>query len=1176
MPIVSDHLLLAIPFHKTHTKHSNQWLDHTSRNGQGSYVARANRHCTASTLDKLGTCVQIKPRGQLTIDTGDIAPTLAAATQQITIEFWAEPADGPDSTSNGQRRQQLLTSGAINVWLEGRSLHWQINNTLTQAIADVTGLHHWAIVVDNFDAAPSLTIYRDGAACQVVSTAIAPPTTESQPKPETALTTWMIGAEQNGWTGKLAHLRIWSAALDAAQLEKNIRRDVTAHTSFKASTGFEWQLLNGEDEPALYIQGLQTIFLEIHNVTQSTHLVIPKDEGSASVEHYHLQLVFRPGTLANQALENFKEAFSRLADNTGWDVSVDQWEEQDCLSFLWVGTANIAHKSLNNGEKLKLQLPGLAAAPGSGSRTSRVMLRYDQLQLNSDGREIFSGPISGNRIQLLNILYRPFGYRPFGYRKLPLDVGVVGAPVVLTNGEKETSLTLYLKNLKSEPLVLGTSGDADETPKFMLEVDAVQKTDVNGQELHLKGLADDNDWNDPTSTRPDIDINKSAAQTEGTVSWDIIPKLKSNDGNEQSPEKIGFTADEVFLLTLKFKTTVPPGRSIVRLRYKDFADYGEGVFELPIDIVAAVPTKVSDGGAGYGLALGHDPRVDHNHPNAEALPEMLSVFKEKGNGDAVKIENSGSGAGLTITNKSASNGLNVKQTGDGGAVRIENAGSGAGLTIDNTSASNGLNVVQSGRGLAAQFTGGSGVEILGNLNLRTLQITETTSEKGENEKSVSITTSTSNNNRITQINRDLNLYLRLDQLDVSDTSGKGHSCNKSGNPQVFADSQMGNCLKFNGGQTISCDGISLANKSFTIQFWAKRQEVNNSDHGWIMGQGRNSNHKGLHIGFRDPSNESTLAFAFYGNDANLLHQTGTDWHHWACVYDNDKKERMIFRDGIEVKRQFEIEPYTGSGTFYIGKITFTGLKFKGYLSDVRVHYRALSAADVLLCMKEKLDEILIEQLKTQKEQNGQVLVESTPAVHIEKTNKGDLKVSSRIRDKTGEVMPVGAVLPFAGKFPPDGWLLCAGQTVRGEEYKDLSKVLYGDDSDEVKVPDYRQKFLAGATGVGDYALRVFGGQDKVRLETQNLPVHNHEIDFNNPENGAHNHTIRWGEGGGKGNFVDSTDYDKNHSYDASDMIWGGNHSHHIKGSTKKSGGLNNPEPHENRPPYVALNYIIKY
>jgi len=96
-------------------------------------------------------------------------------------------------------------------------------------------------------------------------------------------------------------------------------------------------------------------------------------------------------------------------------------------------------------------------------------------------------------------------------------------------------------------------------------------------------------------------------------------------------------------------------------------------------------------------------------------------------------------------------------------------------------------------------------------------------------------------------------------------------------------------------------GIDLATKSFTVEFWAKRAEGASSENAFhaALGQGANQANQGLVIGFRA---SNVFTFSFTDNDLDTAEPyPDTDWHHWACVYEYDgtqgKGRRLIYRDG---------------------------------------------------------------------------------------------------------------------------------------------------------------------------------------------------------------------------------------------------------------------------------------
>lgn len=136
-------------------------------------------------------------------------------------------------------------------------------------------------------------------------------------------------------------------------------------------------------------------------------------------------------------------------------------------------------------------------------------------------------------------------------------------------------------------------------------------------------------------------------------------------------------------------------------------------------------------------------------------------------------------------------------------------------------------------------------------------------------------------------------------------------------------------------------GIDLANQSFTLMAWAKRDSTGRWD--MIMGQGTEAQNQGLHFGFRD-NNKFTCGF--YGNDLDTPAYTDTEWHHWTCTYDANIGYRIVYRDGVRVASGFGLfAHYRGSGNLYIGR-ALGDAYFRGLIDDVRVYRRALSSYEI--------------------------------------------------------------------------------------------------------------------------------------------------------------------------------------------------------------------------------------
>ncbi len=140
------------------------------------------------------------------------------------------------------------------------------------------------------------------------------------------------------------------------------------------------------------------------------------------------------------------------------------------------------------------------------------------------------------------------------------------------------------------------------------------------------------------------------------------------------------------------------------------------------------------------------------------------------------------------------------------------------------------------------------------------------------------------------------------------------------------------------------------------------------------------------------------------------------------------------------------------------------------------------------------------------------------------------------------LLPRGAIIMWSGETVPEGWALCDGQN---------------------GTPDLRDRFVVGS-GLS-YSIGSEGGANSVTLTINHIPSHSHiynDIVFRENYGYLARRSIPPGynliqarEGVGSS----STDYDNDGEI-------------HIDRNTQSVGGS---QPHENRPPYHALAFIMK-
>lgn len=104
------------------------------------------------------------------------------------------------------------------------------------------------------------------------------------------------------------------------------------------------------------------------------------------------------------------------------------------------------------------------------------------------------------------------------------------------------------------------------------------------------------------------------------------------------------------------------------------------------------------------------------------------------------------------------------------------------------------------------------------------------------------------------------------------------------------------------------------------------------------------------------------------------------------------------------------------------------------------------------------------------------------------------------KDYSGQIdyalVPIGAVMPFAGPAAPAGWLLCDGKSYKTTDFPVLSKLIgqtYGGTGEEFAVPNLMGRVVVGVDPADtDFAKPgAKGGTKSTTLSIDNVPGHNH-------------------------------------------------------------------------------------
>lgn len=174
---------------------------------------------------------------------------------------------------------------------------------------------------------------------------------------------------------------------------------------------------------------------------------------------------------------------------------------------------------------------------------------------------------------------------------------------------------------------------------------------------------------------------------------------------------------------------------------------------------------------------------------------------------------------------------------------------------------------------------------------------------------------------------------------------------------------------------------------------------------------------------------------------------------------------------------------------------------------------------------------------------------------------------------SNKLVPTGSVLPFAGTSAPSGFLLCSGQAVSRTTYAALFDVIgttygAGNGTTTFNLPNLQGKFPLGKSG--SYSLASTGGASTVSLTTGNLPAHTH---------GSKSITGQVGQVlvPADTGYTSSALYFEtkdNVAYPSSEA--GTARRKVIKlDATHEHESVGSGTAHNNMPPYITLNYIIK-
>ena len=172
------------------------------------------------------------------------------------------------------------------------------------------------------------------------------------------------------------------------------------------------------------------------------------------------------------------------------------------------------------------------------------------------------------------------------------------------------------------------------------------------------------------------------------------------------------------------------------------------------------------------------------------------------------------------------------------------------------------------------------------------------------------------------------------------------------------------------------------------------------------------------------------------------------------------------------------------------------------------------------------------------------------------------------------------LLLWAANFAPVGWAFCNGQLLAIAQntalFSLLGTIFGGNGTTTFGLPDFRGRVPVGAgqgLGLSSYVLGQIGGTESITLTTAQMPMHNHSVSLSvtisastaqaaNSTPAANNSLAA---------MNDPSSGDSINAYGTSAPNTPLNTGATAAGPTTFAG---QSQPHDNRQPYLAVNYII--
>ena len=181
--------------------------------------------------------------------------------------------------------------------------------------------------------------------------------------------------------------------------------------------------------------------------------------------------------------------------------------------------------------------------------------------------------------------------------------------------------------------------------------------------------------------------------------------------------------------------------------------------------------------------------------------------------------------------------------------------------------------------------------------------------------------------------------------------------------------------------------------------------------------------------------------------------------------------------------------------------------------------------------------------------------------NLEINGKLNLKKNIKFNKKNDnnfkfDIFPINTIITWSttSDYIPKGWAICDGKKYT---YNSQTGEISEDNNGTITTPNLQGRFILGSNIIGNT-----GGEAKVILTESQMPNHTHDINNNfSTDTNVYSSSLV---------SFDYTEIGNTNGHAEDNNIYFSTNN-----SSNNIGNMGNNKPHENRPPYYALIYIIK-